>query len=834
MKKVTIIKYFFIIILSILLLSGCPNIGTGNLTIQQEDYAEREEIAENIVDLSQIDGTEYELISDDQEQLFININEDLISNQVENGTIVILPSSEEYPNGLAIKLIETPAVSASRGLMGDSAVMIKAVIVDTFWDLVPELGRKDLQLQDQNINISVLIVDGIPINLRDPEELGTVPQDLYDTIMEYFPSIGGGSGSGYIGNEHLGVSLDFPFEDLLNAPNKKLSVSASGKSVFLINGCFSFTEGFVSLDVSSNDRRIKYSITGKQQLSYDIISSVSFSADLKIKLPPIYLPIDVFAGGLALSLLIKPIVELSGGLELDTTFQVEQSAQLTLGGVFENEQYYENEDNDLYVDASFNCTDFEIAANGSIGVGAELYLCLASAIGPQVTLIPRGEVGYEKREIPYSLYEEYQTEISLGLGFSTGINLGLFSSLVNVSIDIPSWQIYPALGEPKNLEAMYDSNQITLTWDKNNTLSSKYLIYRRTNGDYIQIGEVNNPALTYVDDSFMGGETYYYSIKALAPWWRTWYSNEVQVDTIWTAPPAEVSNFAAIPGDGQIVLSWTNPTDSDFDHIEIILSAEGSTPQTISSGLESYIFTGLTNDTEYTLTIKTVDISGNKSNGTSVSATTFVQYEIIISPTDGLETSEYWSSMYKYRDSFTVELTHQPIADVTIELWSSDTSEGMVNPTTLIFTSEDWNIVQEVTVTGIEDVDRDGDQPYTVIIAPAISSDSKYSGVDPADVSVTNRDVSYVYFTLILGSNRYNNSLYFYHNDVVHTAFLISSDNIIGPRQIQFATAGFEPGLYEATLFNYDTNRWIGVDFEVVITYPDRTLAELDPITIIF
>ena len=49
-------------------------------------------------------------------------------------------------------------------------------------------------------------------------------------------------------------------------------------------------------------------------------------------------------------------------------------------------------------------------------------------------------------------------------------------------------------------------------------------------------------------------------------------------------------------------------------------------------------------------------------------------------------------------------------------------------------------MTQEVTVTGVNDPDVDGDIPYTIITAPAISSDGDYNGLNADDVSVTNLD----------------------------------------------------------------------------------------------
>jgi len=90
--------------------------------------------------------------------------------------------------------------------------------------------------------------------------------------------------------------------------------------------------------------------------------------------------------------------------------------------------------------------------------------------------------------------------------------------------------------------------------------------------------------------------------------------------------------------------------------------------------------------------------------------------------------------------TFTVVLGTQPIANVTIGLSSSDPSEGTVTPTSLTFGTGDWNTPQTVTVTGVDDDTDDGDQTFTIVTAPATSSDGDYSGIDPADVSVTNTD----------------------------------------------------------------------------------------------
>jgi len=68
--------------------------------------------------------------------------------------------------------------------------------------------------------------------------------------------------------------------------------------------------------------------------------------------------------------------------------------------------------------------------------------------------------------------------------------------------------------------------------------------------------------------------------------------------------------------------------------------------------------------------------------------------------------------------TFTVVLTSQPTADVTIGLSSSDLTEGTLAPGSLTFTAATWNMAQTVTVTGVDDAVADGDRAYSLSPAP--------------------------------------------------------------------------------------------------------------------
>lgn len=90
--------------------------------------------------------------------------------------------------------------------------------------------------------------------------------------------------------------------------------------------------------------------------------------------------------------------------------------------------------------------------------------------------------------------------------------------------------------------------------------------------------------------------------------------------------------------------------------------------------------------------------------------------------------------------TFTFKLATQPTGDVVIPLSSSDPTEGTVSPSSLTFTTSNWNINQTVTVTGVDDNIDDGDVPYSVITGTAVTSDSVYAALTTPDITVINDD----------------------------------------------------------------------------------------------
>jgi len=88
--------------------------------------------------------------------------------------------------------------------------------------------------------------------------------------------------------------------------------------------------------------------------------------------------------------------------------------------------------------------------------------------------------------------------------------------------------------------------------------------------------------------------------------------------------------------------------------------------------------------------------------------------------------------------TFGLSLTSEPLAPVTINLTSQDTSECVV-PKSVTLDRNNWNVLITVPVTAVDDLIDDADQPC-LIQTDVISSDPKYQGVAADDIAVTVQD----------------------------------------------------------------------------------------------
>lgn len=168
--------------------------------------------------------------------------------------------------------------------------------------------------------------------------------------------------------------------------------------------------------------------------------------------------------------------------------------------------------------------------------------------------------------------------------------------------------------------------------------------------------------------------------------------------------------------------NWATGAPVTVTAVDDVVS-DGSQPCTVQTGLTSSTdptYSNTFNPADVVVTVNDNDVPG-----------------FTITPTSGLTTTETGGAA-----AFTVRLNTEPTAGVILTLTSGDTTEGMVSPASVSFTTLDWDSPQTVTVTGVNDDVDDGDQPYSIITNNPTSSDSNYNGAgaNPADVNVTNLD----------------------------------------------------------------------------------------------
>ncbi|MCF6261127.1 MAG: hypothetical protein L3J98_13365 [Gammaproteobacteria bacterium] len=166
-------------------------------------------------------------------------------------------------------------------------------------------------------------------------------------------------------------------------------------------------------------------------------------------------------------------------------------------------------------------------------------------------------------------------------------------------------------------------------------------------------------------------------------------------------------------------------------------SSNWSTPQTITvTGINDDLIDG---NQSYVIQFTAATSADSLYDGQSLADVQVVNVDddsaaFNISPISG-DTGEDGTAA-----TFSAQLTTQPTANVTIDITSSDTSEGTVNHDTIVFNSDNWNMAQTITVTGVDDAVDDGDQSYVINLAADTSTDADYAGLIPGNVTVTNID----------------------------------------------------------------------------------------------
>jgi len=212
-----------------------------------------------------------------------------------------------------------------------------------------------------------------------------------------------------------------------------------------------------------------------------------------------------------------------------------------------------------------------------------------------------------------------------------------------------------------------------------------------------------------------------------------------------TTAPAEVTNVSSLNGNTTADIFWTDPADTDLASIEI--SGTGITTQSVAKGAEAVTLTGLTNGTVYTVNLKAIDKTGNKSAGV-----TRTLYPVGTNPNAPANVSSLaatagdgkviltWSDPYTYRLS-SIEISAPGITTVIVAKGlQTATITSLTNGTKYTFTVKAVDTdgyksagvtiqAQPVLAGTLVITKRDytvGSSPYplTVTATPALAADA--------------------------------------------------------------------------------------------------------------
>ena len=158
----------------------------------------------------------------------------------------------------------------------------------------------------------------------------------------------------------------------------------------------------------------------------------------------------------------------------------------------------------------------------------------------------------------------------------------------------------------------------------------------------------------------------------------------------------------------------------------------------------------------YTIALKTISGTGTAYDGfdpADVSVTNIDNESAndvgIVPSTSSISVSETGST-----SSFTLKLKSEPTANVVLSLSSSNTAEGIVSPSSLLFSRNNWNTTQTVTVTGVDDYYDNGSTSFSIIVGSPETSDTNYSAKPSSTINATNVDNDTAGITIIASDNQ--------------------------------------------------------------------------------
>ena len=212
----------------------------------------------------------------------------------------------------------------------------------------------------------------------------------------------------------------------------------------------------------------------------------------------------------------------------------------------------------------------------------------------------------------YNTIEHTETDLTGGTSYTFAVR-AVNASGEGASSDTVS--ATPLFAAPENLQATAGDGQVMLGWDDpENTNISGYEL-SIDGGTFEEIDGSNANTTGHTVTGLNNGTSYIFAVRAVN-------GAAAMVDATPLAVPAKPTTFAAAPGDGEVMLSWDDPSNSSISGYE--LSIDGETFAEISGSDEDttgHTVQNLTGGTSYTFAVRAVNASGEGASSDTVSAT---------------------------------------------------------------------------------------------------------------------------------------------------------------------------------------------------------------------
>ena len=201
---------------------------------------------------------------------------------------------------------------------------------------------------------------------------------------------------------------------------------------------------------------------------------------------------------------------------------------------------------------------------------------------------------------------------------------------------------------------------------------------------------------------------------------------------------AQVTGVMLTPGDGELAVAWAPVPNATGYEVQWKSGGQGYNTSgrqaTIGSGsTASHTISSLTNGTTYTVRVRATRTGANAGPYSDEAMDAPEAAGVTVSETALTVTEEDSNG-----DSYTVVLNTQPTANVVVTVAGHSGTDVLPAPTSLTFTSMNWETAQTVTVTAVNDADTTND---TVSLThSAASTDTDYDGITIAGVPVTVED----------------------------------------------------------------------------------------------